>query len=202
LSHFLIFKFQKPRRAAFLCKSCLVGDLKDFDFFDLERLRTREKRALVQSGVVGVSLAKARTATAGVCVAVIANINVTRIITKAWTTSGITIDCPPLLFSLECKSPLTDVVPILQTENETLQTVIRLNAIVFLPALPVPLPRFPLRRGKSTEDVPLSVENNRQCVCVTVASAVKFRCTETIPAASPQKFELFSAEFGRDERKL
>jgi hypothetical protein len=37
---------------------CLVLDLEYFDFLDLEIHRTREKRLSVQSGVVGVTVAK------------------------------------------------------------------------------------------------------------------------------------------------
>jgi hypothetical protein len=45
----------------------------------LEKLRTREKRFPVQSGVVGVNIAKAISVTALVCVAVIGNTNVTKV---------------------------------------------------------------------------------------------------------------------------
>jgi hypothetical protein len=78
-------------------------------------------------------MTKAITETVGVCVAVIGNINVTRIITKAWTISGITRDCPPLLFRLQSKSPLTGFVPILQCENETFLIVIRFPGVLLVP---------------------------------------------------------------------
>jgi hypothetical protein len=42
----------------FAWKRCLVCDLEDFDFFDLETQRTCQKRSPVQSGVVDVTAAK------------------------------------------------------------------------------------------------------------------------------------------------
>jgi hypothetical protein len=59
----------------FVLKSCLFCDLEDFDFLHLELARTGENRLPVQSGVVGVSVAKG-SPTAGGCVAVIENANV------------------------------------------------------------------------------------------------------------------------------
>jgi hypothetical protein len=102
-------------------KSCLVCDLEDFDFFNLEIPPTREKDNLIQSGVIRVSDAKA-SATVNICVAVIGNSNVI----KVWTSFGITNDCPILHFVLQRKSPRPDIVRILQRENKTPQTVIRL----------------------------------------------------------------------------
>jgi hypothetical protein len=71
----------------------------DFDFCDLEIQRTRANDIPVQSGVVGVTVAKP-SGTAGVCVAVIGNNNVI----KAWTISGATIDCLVLHFGFQRKS--------------------------------------------------------------------------------------------------
>jgi hypothetical protein len=106
-------------------KYCLVCDFEDFNFFDLQILRTCENDSPAKSSVVGVSGAKG-SPTEGVCVAVTANKNVR----KVWTASGITIDCPMLLFGLQCKSPGRDVVGILQREKKTLQTVIRCVFII------------------------------------------------------------------------
>jgi hypothetical protein len=74
---------------------CLPSDLEDLAFLDSEIPRTCENDQPVQSGVVGVSDAE-DSETAGVCVAVIGNGNVTRTNTKAWAISGITPDCPLL----------------------------------------------------------------------------------------------------------
>jgi hypothetical protein len=57
-------------------KCGLLRDFEHFNFLDLEKLRTREKRCPVQSGVVGVTVAKAVSETLAVCVAVVVNINV------------------------------------------------------------------------------------------------------------------------------
>jgi hypothetical protein len=115
-----------------ICVKCCLGcDFEDFNLCDFEIPRTREKDAILHSSVVGVGHAKIVSVTAGACVAVIANNNVTIIIriTKAWTILGVTKDCPMLLFSLQRKSPRRDVVRILQREKKTLQTVIRLQML-------------------------------------------------------------------------
>jgi hypothetical protein len=67
--------------------------------------------------------------TVGAHVAVIGNGNATF---KAWTVSGVTIDCPGLVFSLQRKFPRRDVVRIFQCENKTFQTVICLEEIAFV----------------------------------------------------------------------
>jgi hypothetical protein len=59
----------------FVLKSGLFCDLENANFIHLEIPRTREGRAPVQSGVVGVSVAKG-SETAGVCVTVTENTNV------------------------------------------------------------------------------------------------------------------------------
>jgi hypothetical protein len=99
-------------------KGGFVRDFENFNFLHLEMRRTREKRFPVQSGVVGVVLAKAVSVTIGGCAAVIPNTNVT----KVWTAFGITIDCVVPFFGLQRKSPRREVVRILQCEKETLQT--------------------------------------------------------------------------------
>jgi hypothetical protein len=88
----------------------------------VEILRTRENDMRLQSGVVGLMIAKENVAL-GACFAVIGNSNPT---TKPWTVSGITTDGVLLLFSHQRKSRRRDVVRILQRDKETLQTVIRL----------------------------------------------------------------------------
>jgi hypothetical protein len=59
-------------------------------------LPTREKRLPVQSGAVGITVAKAASGTGDICVAVIANPNVP----KVWTADGNTKDCLILPFGL------------------------------------------------------------------------------------------------------
>jgi hypothetical protein len=56
-------------------RSCLFCDFEDGDFLHAETIRTRENRLPVQSGVVGVSVAK-ESVTVGFCVAVLENTNV------------------------------------------------------------------------------------------------------------------------------
>jgi hypothetical protein len=56
-------------------KSRLLCDFENFNFFDLEDIRTRENDVIMYSDVVGVSAAKG-SATMSVCIAVIVNINV------------------------------------------------------------------------------------------------------------------------------
>jgi hypothetical protein len=73
---------------------CLPSDFEDLDFLDLEILRTRENDLPVQSGVVGVKVAKGSETE--VCVGVIGNTNAT--IPKDWTLFGITRECLVLLF--------------------------------------------------------------------------------------------------------
>jgi hypothetical protein len=91
----------------------------------------------VQAGVVRVRVAKA-TETAGVCVAVIGDTNVT----KVWTPRGITPDCCILQFGLQRKFPRQDIVPILQRKKKTPQTRIGLVVVFRSSALPVPLRRL------------------------------------------------------------
>jgi hypothetical protein len=62
--------------------------------------------------------------------------------------------------------------------------------------------RLPLHRRNPPEDVPLCVQNHGQCVCVAVASAVELGSAETVAAAPPQQFALFSAELCKDRRKV
>jgi hypothetical protein len=100
-------------------KGCLVHDLENFDFFNLEIARTRENRLPAQSGVVGVSVAKG-SVTADVCVAVIGNNHAT----KVWTASGTTKDCLVFVCGNQRKSARRDVVRIRQREKETLLAVI------------------------------------------------------------------------------
>jgi hypothetical protein len=70
-------------RASTIWMGRLVPDLEDFDFLRFEFARTREESLPVQAGVVGVSAAKAGSETAGVCVAVIGNLDVRIEVAKA-----------------------------------------------------------------------------------------------------------------------
>jgi hypothetical protein len=97
LSH---FQFFRQGRAGVVWKGCLVRDLEDFDFFDLETRQTRENHPPVQSSVVGVSGAKS-SPTVGVCATVIGN----RHVIKAWTPFGLTNDCLLFLCGFQRKSP-------------------------------------------------------------------------------------------------
>jgi hypothetical protein len=81
----------------------------------------------VQSdGVFGVGLAKA-SVNFGARIAAIAN----RIITKVCIAFGTANDGPVFCFRLRPKFFRRDIVPILQCENKTLQTVIRLLILSF-----------------------------------------------------------------------
>jgi hypothetical protein len=72
-------------------------------------------------------------------------------------------------------------VRILQREKKSLQTVIRLEAV-------------PISPEETAENGPICVQNHSQSVCVTVTSAVKFFCFETIATALPQNRKI--ASFG------
>jgi hypothetical protein len=133
-----------------------------------------------------------------VCAAIIQNSNVT----KARIAFGITSDCSVLLFPLQRKIPRRDFVWILQRENKTFQTVIRFQTIGIVPELPVLHPRFPLHRRKPAENMPFHVQNRSQSVCVTLTSAVKVLCFETIATATPQKNKPLVPEVCKDRRKL
>jgi hypothetical protein len=101
-------------------------------------------------------------------------------IAKAWTADGTTRDCQVLLLDPQRKSPPRDVVGILQRENKTLQTGIRLLPSRFDR-------RFPLQRSEVAENVLFRVQNHMQRICVAVTSAVRFLSLETIATASPRK---------------
>jgi hypothetical protein len=135
-------------------KCCLVDDFEDFNFFELEIHRTRENRLPVQSGIVNVNISGAIKISqiVGVCVAVIGNTNVT----KVWTQSGMTKDCPVLLFGIQRKSSRRDVVRILQREKKTFLTVIHLHAINIIKN-GLRFERFPLQRSETSENVPFRV---------------------------------------------
>jgi hypothetical protein len=163
----------------------LGGDFEHLDLLHSELLQTHENGAPVQSGIVGVIVAKP-SPTTGVCVAVIANINVT--ITKAWTLTGITIDCPVLHFGLQRKSPRRDVVRILHREKKTLQTRVGLAAG----------PGIPFHRSEGAEDIPVRVQNHSQSVCVPVAAVLKDFRFETVRAAPPQKSKSLLFELRED----
>jgi hypothetical protein len=96
----------------------LVSDFEHFNFPRLEIWRTREKRLSVQIAVVDVTLAEVRSATVGVCVALIENTHVINV----WTPVLTTTYCLVPLFGFQVKSPRPDVVRILQREKKTLQT--------------------------------------------------------------------------------
>jgi hypothetical protein len=140
-------RFRRRKRAGFTGKRYLGCDFEDFDFFDLEIRRTREKCLPIQSGVVGVIVAKEPSETIGVCVAVILNCNATR---KRESNSRSATDCQLLLFGFQRKSPCQEVVRIFQRENKILLTVIRLITVILLS---VPHARFPFHRSEATEDV-------------------------------------------------
>jgi hypothetical protein len=86
---------------------------------------TRENSFPVQAGVVRVREATG-TATAGVCVAVIGNTNVT----KVRTATKITRERSVLLFGVQRKCPRREIVRILQRKNKILETRIYLPAVV------------------------------------------------------------------------
>jgi hypothetical protein len=77
----LISTIPEAQASRMCVKCCLVCDLEDLDFPDLELPQTRQHDFPVQSGVVGGSRAKG-SGTDGVCVAVVGNTDVTP---KAWT---------------------------------------------------------------------------------------------------------------------
>jgi hypothetical protein len=104
-----------------------------------------------------------------------------------WTTYRITTDCIQLHFDLQLKSPRRDVVRIPQGENKTFQTAIGLQMSL---------------RSEAAEDIPFRVQNHRQSVCVTVTSAGKFFCFETIAPAPPHKGKLLPPEFCDDLQKV
>jgi hypothetical protein len=89
----------------------------------LEIPRTREKRVLtwisVQSGVVGVTVAKEFSVTVGVLVAVIGNTNVT----KVWTPVGITT-AEILIVLSDVRIVLTDVLSFVTSTAFPLSTEI------------------------------------------------------------------------------
>jgi hypothetical protein len=91
---FRISTIPKAHADKICVKSGLLCDFENFNFFDLEILRTRENDVIVQAGVVRLSVAK-ESGTEGVCVALIGNNNVRRRTTKVWTGFEITIDCLP-----------------------------------------------------------------------------------------------------------
>jgi hypothetical protein len=183
-----------------LAEGCLVGDFENFNFLHLEIHRTREQCVPAQSCVVGVTVIVAIKVgeTVGVCVAVIANTNVT----KVWTPVPTIHDCPVLLFGLQRKSARRDVVRILQREKESLQNRVGLVAVVVFSDFPVPFSGFPLHRSESAKDIPVRVQNHSQSVLVPVAAAVKVPITETIAAAAPEKIKLFFLEILEETRKI
>jgi hypothetical protein len=153
---FRVFTIPKGEANRIYVKSCLLCDLENFNFFHLEMIQTRENDVPIQSSVIGVSAAKG-SVTETVCMAVIGNNHVPRRITKVWTMSGITNDCLVLHFGLQRKCPRRNVARILQCEKKTVQTIIRLHAVVIIPVLPVLYQRFPLQRSETTENVPFRV---------------------------------------------
>jgi hypothetical protein len=95
-----------------------VCDLEDFNFPHPEVFSTREDRLPVQSPVVDVRAANSNVP-AGVCVALIGKINVT----KAWTARGMRIYCM-LFLGHQCKFSRRDVLWTFQCEKKTLQAIV------------------------------------------------------------------------------
>jgi hypothetical protein len=86
---------------------------------------------------------------------------------KVWTSFRITNDCLLLLFGFQCKSPRRDVLGILQRENKTFLTIIRLGAIGTIPA-GISVFVIPIFTGrKPTEDIPFRVPKS-QSECLRV----------------------------------
>jgi hypothetical protein len=193
-------------------KSRLVCDFEDFDFFDSEMAQSGATRDRTLPGVIPQSNAlrvingRVASETVGVCVAVIGNKNVTiekQNATKAVTTTGVALNCPRRSIAIQWKSLRRNVVRILQCEDKTLQTVIRLDKETRISVHFVRfLSGFPLQRSEIAENVPFPVQNHCQNVCVTVTEAVKVCCFETIATAPPQKFEMFSPEFCENLSKV
>jgi hypothetical protein len=96
--------------------------LEDFDFLHSEKRGLRENSAPAQASVVRESAVKA-AGTAGIGVAVIANITVI----KVWTQRGITKDCLAFPFGLQRELARREMVRILQRKRKTLQTRICLS---------------------------------------------------------------------------
>jgi hypothetical protein len=123
--YFCHFCNSESRKNRIWVKSCLLCNLEDFNFFDLEKYRTRENDLLGQSGVVDVRAAQ-MSVTVSVCVAVIINKNAIEI----WITIGTILDCLVLVFGLQRKFLRRNVVRILQREKKTFLTVIRFPLLV------------------------------------------------------------------------
>jgi hypothetical protein len=109
----------------------------------------------IQSSVIAITRTNANMSAARVN---------SKIITKDCSKSGTQPNCPVLPFSFQRKSLRRNVVRILQCEQKTLHTFIRLEFIQS---------RFPLQRSETPENVPFLVQNQCQSVWVTVTSAVK-----------------------------
>jgi hypothetical protein len=113
--------------------------------------------------------------TVSVCVALVRNGNVSLSRTTYWTAAGIPLNCSVLLLSHQRKLSRRNVVRILQCEKETCETVIAF----------VVRGRAPLQRREATENVPICVQYQHHCVCMTVAVVVEISCAETVTAATP-----------------
>jgi hypothetical protein len=102
-----------------------------------------------------------------------------------------TKDYSAIPFRLQRKPPRGDVVRIFQRENETLQTLVSLGAVLILSVLPIPIPipRFQLHLRKPAEDVSVCVFNESQSLCAVVAAIVKVIHSETVADAPQQKRE-------------
>jgi hypothetical protein len=74
---------------------------------------------------------------------------------------------------IQCKSLGRDVVRILQSENKTLQAVIAFQAAIILIVPAIPLDRFPFEWSGISKNITIPVNNDYNCVIVTIASVVK-----------------------------
>jgi hypothetical protein len=81
------------------------------------------------------------------------------------------------------------------------EAVSAFKAIVLAPSLPIPHARLPFQRRETAKDIPIRVQNERQCVCVSVASLVKVYRAETVAISSPQKHKSLPAELVEEWRK-
>jgi hypothetical protein len=119
------------------------------------------------------------SATVSVRIVIIADTNAS---SQYRSLSGIANDCVILPICSQCKFPRRDGVWFVQREEKTQHDVVAFQAIahVYLPHA-----QFLFYRREAAENIPASVQNQCQSVCVAFAMAVEFDDAEIVAIAPP-----------------
>jgi hypothetical protein len=113
---------------------------------------------------------------------------------EEWTGCRIAIDRALTLLRFQSKFPSPNPRRILQCKEKSFQTRICFETIIQIPLRFVRNTGLPRNRRETTENMTMSVLNQCESICVSVATIVKAGGAETITTASPKQITFFFHE--------